>query len=635
MNRLLISILMLILIFLPGCGKTTKKAKLHYDQGKACERQGKLDKALEEYGNAITASPNFVPAHIEYQRLMIQKGQKKAIVTAYERRARDNSSSPVAIYLYGRLLDESSARKEAYNRAISEDPNFIWGYHGLGVENLKTGNIDEAIKQFHRILEIDSEFPPLHIDLCRAYLIRGKTDAAYSEIRKYLTLDPESSAGYEQLGLVYRQKKDTERALEAFQKASELDPLRAQPMVECAAIYFNQPDYGKAREWVDKALRISPSNPRAHYLLSLLLQAEGKMPEALDEAKLSLKSSQGDITLLENYGFLLMELRSYEEAKEVLEKVIARKGKSAVALAGLAQLYDHEGNIEKAIAFNREALSIDPALVQARRSLADQLKRTGDTRKAIEEYDAVIKKNGATKEDHFELGLLLWELRYTSKAQDEIIKAVQQDPENPEFALRIFLTAYVKNHMPDGRAMLMEISKVISNKEIAPEYLGLALIIERKYDEAIKALKTETEKLPERPTPGLCTALAWLGRKDCESARRELDRCAGYVKTGDSFLTAFIECLRGVAYSEQGETSMAESAFESADNATDDALISACINYQWACLYLKSRDEKKALLHMEHAITCGFKNWPLVEKDPSFSGIVKNASYKRLKRSFQ
>lgn len=80
---------------------------------------------------------------------------------------------------------------------------------------------------------------------------------------------------------------------------------------------------------------------------------------------------------------------------------------------------------------------------------------------------------------------------------------------------------------------------------------------------------------------------------------------------------------------------MAESAFESADNATDDALISAYINYQWACLYLKSRDEKKALLHMEHAITCGFKNWPLVEKDPSFSGIVKNASYKRLKRSFQ
>ncbi|MGV8118568.1 MAG: tetratricopeptide repeat protein [Candidatus Xenobiia bacterium LiM19] len=635
MNRLMISVFVLVLLFLPGCVKTTKNAKIHYDQGKAYERQGKLDKALEEYNSAIVASPHYIPAHLEYQRLMLQKGQKKVLLTTYERSARENSTSPAAIYLYGRLLDESASRKEAYNKAVSLDSNFVWGYHGLGVENIKSGNIDEAIKQLHRILEIDSEFPPLHIDLCKAYLLRGKADAAYSEIRKYLTLDPESSAGYEQLGLVYKQKKDPVRALEAFQKASELNPLRAQPLVEIASVYFNQEDYARTRIFAERALKISPSNPRAHFLLSLVLQTEGKTAEALDEAKLSLKTAPGDIQMLENYGFLLMEHHSYDEAREVLERVIAKRGKSAVALAGLAQLYDHEGNIEKAVACNKEALTIDPSLMQARRNLAGLLKRTGETRKAIEEYDAVVKKSSATASDHFELGLLMWELKYTSKAQDEIIKAVEQDPRNQEFALSIFLASQVKNRISDGRAILLEISKVIPDRDIAPEYLGLSLIMQNKNDEAIKALKKEAESLPDRSTPRLCSALAYLGKKDYETAKTELDECARSVKTGDSFITALIECTRGVIYGEQGESSRAESAFESADNVTDDSLISAFINYKWACMYLKSRDEKKALLHVEHAITCGFKNWPMLENDPAFSGIVKSVSYKKMKRSFQ
>jgi len=634
-NRLMISVFALMLLILPGCVKSTKNAKLHYDQGKTYERQGKLDKALEEFSSSIAASPNYVPANLEYQRLMLLKGQKKELLATYERKARENSTSPAAIYLYGRLLDESAARKEAYDRAVSLDSNFVWGYHGLGIENIKSGNIDEAIRQLHRILEIDSEFPPLHIDLCRAYLLKGKADAAYSEIRKYLTLDPESSAGYEQLGLVYKYKKDQIRAMEAFQKASELNPLRAQPLVEIATVYFSQEDYASTRVFAERALKISPSNPRAHYLLSLVLQTEGKTAEALEEAKLSLKSAPGDIQMLENYGYLLMEHHSYNEAREVLERVIAKRGKSAVALAGLAQVYEHEGHIEKAVACNREALAIDPSLLQARRNLAGLLKRTGETRKAIEEYDVVVKKSSATASDHFELGLLLWELKYTSKAQDEIIKAVQQDPFNQEFALSIFLTSQVKNRIPDGRSMLMEISRKMPERNVAPEYMGLSLIMEQKNNEAIKTLKKEAESLPDRPTPRLCSALAYLGKKDFESAKLELDECARSVKTGDSFLTAFIECTRGVIYGEQGEFSNADSAFESADNATSDMLISAFINYQWACLYLKSRDEKRALLHVEHAITCGFKNWPLLENNPAFSGIVKKISYKKLKHSFQ
>ncbi len=631
----MVFIVVLVLLLLQGCVQTTKKAKLHYEQGKAYERQGKLDKALEEYNNAISASSNYIPAHLEYQRLMLQKGQKTALLQTYELKARENSMNPAALYLYGRLLEEPAARREAYDKAISLDSNFVWGYHGLGVENLKAGNIDEAIRQLHRILEIDSEFPPLHIDLCRAYLMRGKTDAAYSEIRKYLTLDPESSAGYEQLGFVYKQKKDPARALEAFQKASDLDPQRAQPLVESALIYFNQADSAKTRDCAGRALKISPSNPKAHYCMSLVLQTEGKTAEALDEAKLSLKSAPGDIQLLENYGFLLIGIHSYDEAREVLQKVIARRGKSAVALAGLAELYEHEENIEKAITYNKEALNIDPSLIQARRNLADLLKRTGETRKAIEEYDTVIRKSNATASDHFELGLLLWELKYTSKAQDEIIKAVQQDPRNQEFALHIFLTSQVKNRMSEGRAMLLEISKVIPDKELAPEYLGLSLIMENKYDEALKALIKEVESQPDRSTPCLCNALAYLGKKDYEAAKTELDECARSVKTGDIFLTAFIECIRGVIHAEQGESSRAESAFESADNVTDNALVSAYINYQWACMYLRFKDEKRALLYVEHAITCGFKNWPLLENDPAFSGIVKNVSYKKMKRSFQ
>jgi tetratricopeptide (TPR) repeat protein len=633
--------LVLIALFITfaasGCADSKKRARSHYVQGKAYEKEGKFQKAIEEYHSAMKLYPGYIQAHLDYQRLMLAKGQKKALTDYYEKEIRDNPRNPAFYYLYGKLLEDSQSRMEQFEKALALDPNFIWGYDSLGTEYLKQGKVENAIKQFRKVIEIDSEFARVHINLCRAYLIKRKPDAAYSEIKKFLELEPDSAEGYEQMGAVFQQKGDSSKALEAWKKAAELDPKRIQPLAESALLLMEQGDDERAQELLEKAHALSPSSSRVHYALASLYRKQKKTKEALDELRIAQKGDPENVIILEALGELLLESGCYEEAKTTFYRILSRNPRNTAAIAGLAQISDAEGAQDKAIAEYRSALSIDPDLLGVRKKLAALLMKNGNLTGALVEYKIVARNQKADSRDHFTLGLLYWEKRENSRALHEFLIALSKGSCQADCVLIIGLEAEIKNLNADAVLFLDEIAKAGSDPALTQECRGYALLISGKY-EAARALisksqkKDEYAKKPARPSLSFEMALAEYRSGDSEGALRDIEKCIALDSADRSSAHFLACCLRSRIMGDRGEAEKELRELKSLEPDASTPLMQAKLDYEIARIYGKLKMKRETLLYLEYSFRWGFRNAGLITGDRSFDVVSKSGEFKKLSK---
>jgi tetratricopeptide (TPR) repeat protein len=626
-----------LLLAAAGCADSKKRAKSHYLQGKTYEKEGKLQKAIEEYRNAMRLYPGYIQAHLDYQRLMLAKGQKKTLIDFYEKQVRDNPRNPTSYYLYGRLLDDSPSRIEQFEKALTLDPNFIWGYDSLGMEYLKQGKVDGAIKQFMKVIEIDSEFPRVHINLCRAYLIKNKPDRAYSEIKKFLELEPNSAEGYEQMGAVFHQKGDAEKALECWKKAREIDPRRIQPLTESALLLMERGDYDRAKEILKEAQRISPASPRVHYAMGSLLRLQRKTRESLEEMRLAQKGDPENTIILEALGELLLKMQVYDEAKSVFYRILSRNPRNTAALSGLAQISDAEGASDKAIAEYRSALSIDPDLLDARRKLAALLLKKRDNAAALAEYRIIALSEKAGSADHIALGLLYWERRDAGKTLREFLTASSGESPPEDLILTIGLMAEMKNLNAEAITFLHELSKASRDPAFAKECQGYSLVLSEKYEAAgivLSQLLKRKEQAKSPASPSLCFELALTKYKagDSGGAWSDIERCLSLISASDSCSAFLANCLRSRILGERGEREKALDDLKSLEPAASTPLLQAKLDYEMARIYGKEMKKRETLLYLEYSFRWGFRNPGLITGDKSFEFITKSDEFKKLSR---
>jgi len=100
-------------------------------------------------------------------------------------------------------------------------------------------------------------------------LTRGQLDEAERDFRKVLQLDPQSGAAYANLGVVYMRRKEWTKALDELQKAERLMPEVAGIRLNIGLAYFRQNEFLKATPPFESVLRDQPDALQPRYLLGL------------------------------------------------------------------------------------------------------------------------------------------------------------------------------------------------------------------------------------------------------------------------------------------------------------------------------------------------------------------------------
>jgi tetratricopeptide (TPR) repeat protein len=141
------------------------------------------------------------------------------------------------------------------------------------------------------------------------------------------------------------------RIARCAERASE--PLGAAEWFDLGAdLEEAAPD--EARGAYARALALDPNHPDAHVNLGRMLQLEGRIAEAIEHYRWSLRTGSTDPTAAFNLGTALETLGRWAEAIEAYQRALELERDFADAHFNLARLYEQAGRPEAAVRHLRE-----------------------------------------------------------------------------------------------------------------------------------------------------------------------------------------------------------------------------------------------------------------------------------------
>ncbi len=309
---------------------------------------------------------------------------------------------PCLCYLF--LFAIGPCRAQAHN--ICEQAHILYD----------SGRFEEAARSFASCLVIN----PVNQDallfkarsLFRTYDFAGAEAAALSYTRQH----PGSAACMYLLGQILEQQNKPRQSLEWFTRAASLATPTAEDLHTVGLDYVLLDDYPDAVHWLTRAveldathagawydlgrahmmlqnfpaaekalrqsLRWEPRSIKAENNLGVTLEAENRIPEALDTYRTAVawQSDRGDRSEqpLLNYGALLITQQRAAEALPLLQQAVAISPGDARAREQLARAYDQTGSLDAAISEMKQATTLDTTNARFHFELGQMYRRSGN-----------------------------------------------------------------------------------------------------------------------------------------------------------------------------------------------------------------------------------------------------------------
>lgn len=166
------------------------------------------------------------------------------------------------------------------------------------------------------------------------------------------------------MGRQYEREQNFQGAEGQFKKAIALAPEWNWPYASLGNL-LGRHSFGRTEEakaTLQKAIELDPEWGRPYGILAVILRAEGKFDEALVQAELALKYMPDDISPLNNYANLLVDLNRFEEAGDYFRRAIEAFPEHPKPYYNLACLQALSGQTDEALANLTEAFKRSDAL---------------------------------------------------------------------------------------------------------------------------------------------------------------------------------------------------------------------------------------------------------------------------------
>lgn len=445
-----------------------------------------LNKAIDNYKEAIKADPSASTATEELADLYIQSGRLLEAQKDAEETLRTNPNDLGARRLLARVytsrigdrqanrIDEEMLKKaiEQYQKISELDPKDTESLVMLGRLDKVAQNTVDAEKAYNKALAIDPENEDALTGLAMIHADRGENDQAADILKKLAEKNP-SQKSLRALGTAYEQMKEFGLAAQSLRRALELNPPDAADLkreiaqdlmfardydgslkiyqelvgeepddagsyLRMSQIYREKHDFANARKMSEKAKSLEPGNLDIRFNDVGILEAEGKQAEAIQALKDILSSTAR---------------RNYSQAdKQVRVELLGRLG----------VMYRAADQTDQAVDTFRQIADLDPE------------RAPGISAEIVETYRAA---------------------KEYPKAEDEASAALKKWPNDRG----VHLThAMILAEMGKVDAAASEVKKQLDGKQDRETYFTLAQVYEkgRKFDEEAKALD-QMEKLSQ------------------------------------------------------------------------------------------------------------------------------------------
>jgi tetratricopeptide (TPR) repeat protein len=236
-----------------------KSAGAFNSRGMIKKSKGDLDGAIADFSSAIEINPKLAVAYKNRGEARQTKGDAAGAKEDLKRAGELNpeliskeSPSPTAGPRSGGL--ESAVTESASPAADESDGDLV----NRGIEKAKNGDLDGAIADFNRAIELNPKDDAPYYNRAQAKRLKKDTAGAVADYTKAIELGSTNPAAYNNRGNARAENKDRDGAIADYTRAIELKPDYARAYYNRAVMKKAKGDITGAKEDFKMAHKLEP-----------------------------------------------------------------------------------------------------------------------------------------------------------------------------------------------------------------------------------------------------------------------------------------------------------------------------------------------------------------------------------------
>jgi len=427
----------------------------------------------------------------------------------------------------------------------------------LGETYLRSGDGLSAVKELEKARDLKMPKEKWVNSLAQAYLLQNQAKVLLDNLQPDPQLPaPVNAKLYALRGIAQLSVKDEAgKAQESFNAALQADPESGEALMGLAMLEMSRQQFKKAAEYATQATAKSPKNPQSWMLLAEIDRINNELPAALDAYKHvlelqptnikallgraavhvgmgNLPDARADIEALKKVpgaadlplalyaeGVINFQSNKLDEAKEELSKVINLTPDHLPSTYLLGAIAYQKGELEQAEYHLSKVVAVAPGNLPATKLLAATRLKRGTPAEAVKLLEPWAGKDLKDAQLYAILGSAYLKNKQYDQGVTFLGKAAEIAPEVASVRAELGLGKIAAGKMEQGVDDLKSAVGIDPNLMEADATIVLALVQQKKYDEAIaEANKMKTKRKGDPLADNLLGA-AYMAKGDVEHAR--------------------------------------------------------------------------------------------------------------------
>ena len=210
-----------------AAGRTPDDPRLLVHLGKAQERMGRPEAAVQSCRRALAISPRYGPAALGLAESLASFGKTAEALAAARQAATlppETADQWVQLGIIFQRLGETDPAVDAYRSALAQAPDHVGALLNLGLADLSLRRLVDAERSLRRALAIQPSNGMVHDALGTCLRLQGRNDDALRAYRAAAGLQPHAAEIQSNLGSMLRISGRIDEALVCFRQAASLSP---------------------------------------------------------------------------------------------------------------------------------------------------------------------------------------------------------------------------------------------------------------------------------------------------------------------------------------------------------------------------------------------------------------------------
>ena len=301
-----------------------------------------------------------------------------------------------------------------------------------GADYLEQKNYDEALSEFDRAVDADSDSAEAYKGRGDAYHFAGENEKAIADYTEAISLGLNSAEIYRRRGFDQKSVLNFDKAIADYGEAIKLNTNDGESYAGRCQTYLDNRQFDLALTDCNKALELNPEDANAYVSRGNIYLSKNENDLAIADFNKSLSLQKENAAAYLGRGNAFYNKENYGKALDDFADAIRldSRNPSAYGLRGL--IFQKTNRDDKAIADFTEAIRINPefSLLYASRGKSFLNQKKYD--EAIADYTNAVEFNnsGNAADFYFERGIAYFKKDELEKAVSDFTQVINLDPKS-------------------------------------------------------------------------------------------------------------------------------------------------------------------------------------------------------------